>query len=90
MATLAGGTGRMSEAHMGTVIKNSEEWAFVEYMLQINTRTSRVKLLQAWHVAPPHVVNQFEKRTSVSPLTCIKKHMHSLQNHLVAEPIQSR
>ncbi|KAL8272680.1 hypothetical protein Esti_003384 [Eimeria stiedai] len=64
MTTLDGGGGVMSEAHMGAVIRNSDEWAFVEYMLQINTRTSRVKLLQAWHVAPPHVVYQFEKRTA--------------------------
>ncbi|KAL8431405.1 hypothetical protein Efla_001760 [Eimeria flavescens] len=64
MATLDGGGGVLSEAHMGAVIRNSDEWAFVEYMLQINTRTSRVKLLHAWHVAPPHVVYQFEKRTA--------------------------
>lgn len=68
MATLDNGTSHISEAHLGTVIRNSDEWAFVEYMLQIATRTSRVKLLQAWHVAPPHVMNQFERRTAVSKL----------------------
>ena len=59
-------TGLMSESHMGSVIKDSDEWSFIEYMLQLSTRTSRVKLLQAWHVATPHVVNLFERRTAVS------------------------
>ncbi|KAL8435671.1 hypothetical protein ACSSS7_002332 [Eimeria intestinalis] len=45
MTTLDGGGGVMSEAHMGAVIRNSDEWAFVEYMLQINTRTSRRRLV---------------------------------------------
>ncbi|CDJ41337.1 Zinc finger and GTP binding domains, related [Eimeria tenella] len=58
------GIGRMSEEHMGTVIKDSDEWSFIEYMLQLTTRTSRVKLLQVWHVASPHVMNLFERRTA--------------------------
>lgn len=59
------GSVRISEADLGAVLKNSDEWSFIEYMLQINARTTRVKLLHAWHVAPSHVVNQFEKRTDV-------------------------
>lgn len=73
MATLDGGNGRISDAHMGAVIQNSDEWAFIEYMLQINTRTSRVKLLQAWHVTSPHVLSQFEKRTAVRQILSISK-----------------
>lgn len=65
------GIGRMSEEHMGTVIKDSDEWSFIEYMLQLTTRTSRVKLLQVWHVASPHVMNLFERRTAVSGPVCI-------------------
>lgn len=67
MAVQESGFGRIADEHMAAVIQSSDEWAFVEYMLQINTRTSRVKLLQAWHMAPRQLVNQFEKRTAVSP-----------------------
>lgn len=64
MAVQESGLVRISDQHIGVVLRNSDEWALVEYLLQITTRTSRVKLLQAWHVAPPHAVNQFAKRTA--------------------------
>lgn len=65
MAAQEAGFGRISDDQIAAVIRYSDEWAFIEYMLQISTRTSRVKLLQAWHLSPPQVVNQFERRTAV-------------------------
>ena len=65
MAAQESGFSRISYEHIAGVIRDSDEWAFVEYMVQINTRSSRVKLLQAWHMSPLPVVNQFEKRTAV-------------------------
>ncbi|CDJ41324.1 B-box zinc finger family protein, related [Eimeria tenella] len=64
MAAQEAGFGRISDDQIAAVIRYSDEWAFIEYMLQISTRTSRVKLLQAWHLSPPQVVNQFERRTA--------------------------
>lgn len=61
-----GSTPRVSKARRDAVAKDSDEWEFMEFMLQIHTRTSRVKLIEAWHVAPPHIANQFERRTAVS------------------------
>ncbi|SCN44830.1 zinc finger protein, putative [Plasmodium malariae] len=46
------------------IFRDSEEWLTLEYFLQMNARTSRVKLVQAWHVSPAHVINKFEKRNS--------------------------
>ncbi|CRG97958.1 zinc finger protein, putative [Plasmodium gallinaceum] len=46
------------------IFRDSEEWLILEYFLQMNTRTSRVKLVQAWHVSPAHTINKFEKRNS--------------------------
>lgn len=65
----------MTTSHIGTdinildsdltqVLKDSEEWNILEYFLQMNTRTSRVKLIQAWHMSPTHIINKFEKKHS--------------------------
>ncbi|CDJ32408.1 Zinc finger protein, related [Eimeria mitis] len=78
MAAHEAGFSRISDQHIAAVIRDSDEWAFVEYMIQINTRTSRVKLLQAWHISPLSVVNQFEKRTAewVTRSSCLTKEKH--------------
>ncbi|SBS84407.1 zinc finger protein, putative [Plasmodium ovale] len=46
------------------IFRDSEEWLTLEYFLQMNVRTSRVKLVQAWHVSPIQLINNFEKRNS--------------------------
>ncbi|CAD2110057.1 zinc finger protein, putative [Plasmodium vinckei] len=44
------------------IFRDSEEWLTLEYFLQMNARTSRVKLVQAWNISPVEVVNKFKKR----------------------------
>lgn len=44
------------------IFRDSEEWLTLEYFLQMNARTSRVKLVQAWHISPIEVINKFKKR----------------------------
>ncbi|KYK66638.1 zinc finger protein [Toxoplasma gondii TgCatPRC2] len=69
MATSVGGDVRLSEKDLGAVLRDSDEWAFLEYLLQMSVRTSRVRLLQAWHIATPHLVSAFERRTQGRLLT---------------------
>lgn len=52
------------DSELTQVLKDSEEWNILEYFLQMNTRTSRVKLIQAWYVSPTHIMNKFEKKNS--------------------------
>lgn len=77
MAAQGAGFSRISDDHIASVIRDSDEWAFVEYMIQINTRTSRVKLLHAWHLSPLPVVNQFERRTTVRLRVAYSNHLNS-------------
>ncbi|SOV74420.1 zinc finger protein, putative [Plasmodium sp. gorilla clade G3] len=46
------------------IFRDSDEWLTLEYFLQVNARTSRVKLVQAWHVSPVQVINKFQKKNS--------------------------
>ncbi|CAG9474916.1 zinc finger protein, putative [Plasmodium vivax] len=46
------------------IFRDSEEWLTLEYLLQMNVRTSRVRLVQAWHLSPVHLINKFEKRNA--------------------------
>ncbi|PFH32742.1 zinc finger protein [Besnoitia besnoiti] len=69
MALNPGGDFRLSEKDLGVVLRDSDEWAFLEYLLQMSVRTSRVRLLQAWNIAPPHLISAFEKRTKGRLLT---------------------
>ncbi|OEH79865.1 b-box zinc finger family related protein [Cyclospora cayetanensis] len=66
MAAQESGFTRLSDDHMAGVIRHSDEWGFIEYLLQMEARTSRIKLLQAWHLPSSLLVTQFEKRTAVS------------------------
>ncbi|XP_026193312.1 uncharacterized protein LOC34622905 [Cyclospora cayetanensis] len=64
MAAQESGFTRLSDDHMAGVIRHSDEWGFIEYLLQMEARTSRIKLLQAWHLPSSLLVTQFEKRTA--------------------------
>ncbi|PHJ24685.1 zinc finger protein [Cystoisospora suis] len=63
MVNNLGGDFRVSHKDLGAVLRDSDEWSFLEYLLQMSARTSRVRLLQAWHIAPPHIISNFERRT---------------------------
>ncbi|GAW81378.1 zinc finger protein [Plasmodium gonderi] len=52
------------ENNLTQIFRDSEEWLTLEYLLQMNVRTSRVRLVQAWHVSPAHMINKFQKRNS--------------------------
>ncbi|GAB66888.1 zinc finger protein [Plasmodium cynomolgi strain B] len=52
------------DKNLTQIFRDSEEWLTLEYLLQMNVRTSRVRLVQAWHLSPVHLINKFEKKNS--------------------------
>eukprot|EP00742_Colponemidia_sp_Colp-10_P004319 GILJ01004608.1.p1 GENE.GILJ01004608.1~~GILJ01004608.1.p1 ORF type:complete len:562 (-),score=83.28 GILJ01004608.1:168-1853(-) len=43
--------------------RHSDEWARIEYLLQLSARTTAVKVTNVWSIGNPHLTMQFEKRT---------------------------
>ncbi|KAF8821927.1 zinc finger protein [Cardiosporidium cionae] len=62
MSNISGSDVTPHEKCWSAVHPNSDEWKLLEYMLHVHVRTSRVKLKQAWQVAPPHLITNFQKR----------------------------